>query len=128
MKSQATQQGNRGYTTQVDILKAGYYGSDIELIQKIKSGESAAIDRFYRMNRVEFLHWTFKTFSLTMENALDIYHDTFIILCENVKNGKLRYLQSSLKTYMFAISKNLILNQYTKDKKIREKWDLMREE
>lgn len=105
MKSQATQQGNRGYTTQVDKLKAGYYGSDIELIQKIKSGDSAAIDRFYRMHRVEFLHWTFKTFGLTMENALDIYHDTFIVLCENVKNGKLRYLQSSLKTYMFAISK-----------------------
>ena len=79
-------------------------------------------------HRTEFLKWAYKSFNMKADQALDLYQDTIIIVYENVVKGKLIYLQSSLKTYMFAIGKNLILKQYTKERKFRQEWDQLHEE
>lgn len=120
MNTQTTPKGNISYTAHVDLAKSGYFAEDITLINNIKNGDFASLDKFYAMHRREFIKWAYKYFRLTADQALDIYHDTFIILYENVKKGKLQHLNSRLKTYMFSISKNIILNQYARDKKFSQ--------
>ncbi len=127
MKTQV-KKGNSSYTSDVASINTAYYATDIELVNRIKNGDSASLDKFYSKHRAEFFQWSYKYFGLTADQALDIYQDTFVILYENVKKGKLQFLQSSLKTYMFAISKNLILHQFSKEKKFKEKWEDLKEE
>jgi RNA polymerase sigma-70 factor (ECF subfamily) len=51
------------------------------------------------------------------EDVLDIYQDSIIAFYENVENGKLTTLKSSLKTYIFSIGKYSIYNLMKKDNK-----------
>lgn len=119
--------GNTVYAN-TEWMNAGYYGSDLALVKKLRSGDTTALDGFYTTHRLEFLKWAYKSYNLTSDKALDLYQDTIIILYENVMKGKLIYLQSSLKTYVFAIGKNLILKQFNKDRRFTNEWDAVQEE
>ena len=88
-------------------MEATYNRNDTDLLQKLKNGDTGALDRFYIAHRMEFVKWADKTYGLGSSEAIDIYQDSFIILYENIMNGKLINLESSLKTYMFAVGKNL---------------------
>ncbi len=75
-----------------------------------------ALDNVYVAYKDEFLLFS-KKFTISEEDAVDIYQDTIIAFYENVKNGKLTELTSSLKTYIFSIGKYGIYNKQKKGNK-----------
>ncbi|MDJ1484911.1 sigma-70 family RNA polymerase sigma factor [Cytophagaceae bacterium YF14B1] len=87
--------------------------------EKQTSDELCFLDQFYVTHRVEFLKWAYKHYSLSPEEAIDIYQDAVIVLFENYQKGKLQELRSTVKTYFYGIAKNLIyvyLKKRTKQK------------
>lgn len=79
------------------------------LIEQIKSGDHKAIEGIYKRFKVDFLEFSSR-FSISEEDAVDIYQDSIVVLYENILSGKLTSLSSSVKTYLFAIGKYKIYN------------------
>jgi RNA polymerase sigma-70 factor (ECF subfamily) len=98
-------------------------------IQSFKNGNPRALDEFYLRHQREFLKWAEKVFGLDAAEALDVYQDAIIILYENIQHDKLNQLSASLKTYFFAIGKNLILKKLARRKSEMKRWqNAMKEE
>jgi RNA polymerase sigma factor (sigma-70 family) len=76
------------------------------LIELIRSNRTEALSKIYEEHRIEFIAWAIKTFNCTTDEAKDSYQNAIIILYENIVGGKLTELNSTLKTYLFAIGKN----------------------
>src|SRR5690554_232702 len=80
------------------------------LIKLIKTGDKTSLESVYTLYKKEFLLYS-NRFSLSHEDALDIYQDTIIALYNNIMSGKLKMLSCSLKTYLFTIGKYQIYNR-----------------
>ena len=76
----------------------------------------SALEEVYREYREDFLHFALR-FGLSESECLDAYQDVMIAFYENVKEGKLTTLTSSLKTYLFSIGKYNLLNQLKNKKR-----------
>lgn len=82
----------------------------IKLAKKIallKEGDKWTLQEIYKQYRTGFLLFATR-FPLNENDILDIYQDAVIALWENAQKGKLDHLESSLKTYLFAIGKYMI--------------------
>ena len=90
---------------------------DQYLLDKLKQGDLMALDKTYVTYKKEFFLFA-KTFDVSDEDIADVYQDTIISLYENVKNGKLDVLTSSLKTYLFAIGRFKLYRQVDRNKKL----------
>ena len=80
-----------------------------KLIEQLRSGDQELLVKIYAEYKIEFLAYTSR-FSISDEDAVDIYQDSMIVLYENILSGKLTTLTSSVKTYLFAIGKYKIYN------------------
>lgn len=76
-------------------------------VQQIKSGDQKALSMLYESCRTEFLHWVQKDYHCPFDDAKDLYQVAVLIVYDNIQQGKLDHLTSSLKTYLFAVGKNL---------------------
>lgn len=85
-------------------------GKENSLIKLIKSGDKASLESVYTLYKKEFVLYS-KRFSLSQEDALDVYQDTIIALYNNIMSGRLETLSCSLKTYLFTIGKYQIYNR-----------------
>ncbi len=97
-----------------------------EIIQKIKSGGQTELGLIYEEYREEFLRWLVKEFNCSLDDGKDIYQLTILIFHDNIRLGKLEHLVSSVKTYLFAIGKNIVKENLRKEKRYiplsKEKW------
>jgi RNA polymerase sigma-70 factor (ECF subfamily) len=97
-----------------------------DIIFKIRSGGQSELAAVYEEFRAEFLHWITREYRCSQEDGQDIYQVTIIIFFDNIRQGKLQHLVSSVKTYLFGIGKNLALENLRKEKKFvpmdQEKW------
>ena len=75
-----------------------------KLIERIKIGDNNVLGDIYTEYRKPFLRFG-SNFNLNKEELLDIYQDSIIAFVDNVRNGKIETLTSSLKTYIFSIGK-----------------------
>ncbi len=91
-----------------------------KLIQEIRKGNEHVIGELYTNYREPFLAWASKNFRLELEDSIDIFQESVIIFYRNVAKGKLIELSSSVKTYLFAIGKNLILRKLRDSKPLVE--------
>lgn len=73
-------------------------------LHALKEADSQALKKIYLSYRVPFLNFARK-YQLSDSEILDIYQDAIIALRENIINGKIELLSSSLKTYLFSIGK-----------------------
>lgn len=75
-----------------------------KIIQEIRNGNKKLLGKIYSSNIADFKIFARK---YQMENELikDVYQESMIVLYENIISGKLTKLQSSIKTYLFAIGK-----------------------
>lgn len=89
---------------------------NLSIIQLLKSGDAAFYEQQYELYREEFMGYALKK-GVHPEAAIDIYQDSFIIVFQNAVSGKLDTLSSSLKTYIFGIANNKILEFYRKENK-----------
>jgi RNA polymerase sigma factor (sigma-70 family) len=93
------------------------YEEELNLVAIVKSGGAGSLRQFYEQYRSEFVSWATKTFDCTHDEAIDTYQDSIIILYENIVSDKLVRIESKLKTYLFAVGKNLILKNMTRQKR-----------
>jgi RNA polymerase sigma-70 factor (ECF subfamily) len=100
--------------------------SQDEIIQKIKSGGRTELGLIYEEYREEFLRWVVKEFKCSLDDGKDFYQLTILIFHDNIKQGKLEHLVSSVKTYLFGIGKNIVKENFRKEKRFtpisKEKW------
>lgn len=75
-----------------------------EWIRLLQNGNTAILDEIYLQYKGGFLEFA-KRYSIEADVVLDIYHDSVIALYENIVQGKLNGLKSSIKTYLYAIGK-----------------------
>ena len=97
-----------------------------EIISKIKSGGQTELGLVYEEYREEFIRWAIKEYKCSMDDSQDIYQLTILIFYDNIRQGKLEHLVSSVKTYLFGIGKNVVRENMRKEKRYvpisKEKW------
>lgn len=90
--------------------------SDQELFSSLKDGSENAFKEVYEGNRDLFLNFARK-YGLGDEDVLDVYQDAYIVFYENIQNGKLTELKSTISTYLISIGKYKILERLRKKSK-----------
>lgn len=100
------------------------YDEESELLELLKKGNDEGILKLYEIYREEFILWNGKNFNLNEEESSDIFQDALISFYFNFKNNKISDLSCSIKTYLFAIGKNLSLKKIRKDKRLVKPGDL----
>ncbi len=70
------------------------------------------MERVYLDHRDEFVNWFKGKYRLTSDEALDHYQDIITIFFEKVISGNLEEVQSSIKTYLFGMGKNRMLQKF----------------
>src|SRR5690625_2052877 len=83
---------------------------DAEIIKYLKYGKDKELYKVYDLYKSEFFRYL-KRYNLPEEQVWDIYQDAFIVLRENAQKNKLNELNSSVKTYFFAIGKYMALGE-----------------
>ena len=91
--------------------QAERYHEDQQRLEALRSGARPLVEQMYRDYRTEFFGWLRKTHGCTTDQAADCYQQAFMILYENVLSGRLHTLTASLKTYLFAVGRNVARRQ-----------------
>lgn len=64
----------------------------------------------YRRFRNEFVAWAGKTLRADAEDAKDVFQEALLVFYEQRRAGQLDAFSGNIKTYLFAIGKNLLLS------------------
>lgn len=73
------------------------------------------IEELYRLYRVRFMGYMQKRYQLGEEEISDIYHDSFLLMIDNIRTGKYQQQDASLFTYLLGIGKNRVLKKFQKE-------------
>lgn len=94
-------------------MKSNSYLLNLEtsaIIEAIKAGSEKILFQLYESYRDEFVSWAIRNHQISVEEAKDVFQEAIVGLYKNVKGGRADALESSIKTYLFGIGKNIILN------------------
>lgn len=69
------------------------------------------IIRYYDDLRAAFVSYFRKKYNIDTETISDIYQETYYIVFKKVKHKQLAELSCTLKTYVYSIGSNLLLNE-----------------
>lgn len=83
---------------------------------KERLADAKEISRLYELYKSPFISFALKYYPVKEETAEDIYQESFTIMFRNVRDGKYRDRQASLKTYLFEIGKHRICTHLAKNK------------
>ena len=86
------------------------------LREEVIEGDMSTFKSLYGSYKEEFKKFALR-YTQDDELVADSYHDAFIALYENIIEGKLTELSSSLKTYVFSIGKYTLFNKLRKEGK-----------
>ena len=78
----------------------------MDWIQKLKANENDTLKEIYSLFRNDCLAWLQKDYNCSVDDALDIFQVSVVILYDNVVSGKLQELTSNIKTYLMGIARN----------------------
>jgi RNA polymerase sigma-70 factor (ECF subfamily) len=76
------------------------------IIARIREGDGQAFEEIYTELREPFIAWSLKNYEGTRDHAVEFYQMAILIFYDNIQQGKLTELHSSVKSYLFAIGKN----------------------
>lgn len=88
------------------------------IINEIRKGNKSVLMDLYSDFRDEFILWSQKNFGASREQAKDAFQDAILDFNENISSGKLIELTCSVKTYLFQIGRNKIINILKKEQRI----------
>lgn len=89
----------------------------IDFFSKTTIMSNANLTRVYNSHRPRFLLFVRSYFpKFSMQDAEEIYNDSFLVVYEDVQSGKLNQLSCSLQTYINQVGKYKILDFYKKRK------------
>jgi len=92
-------------------------------LDKIRNGDHSQIEAIYNNHRAEFISWIVKLYHCPSDDAGEIYHYAVVTFYENVINNKLKVLDCSVKTYLFAIGRKKYLETLKSQKKFNQNCD-----
>ncbi len=95
------------------------------LLRQIKLGNRAVLNQLYQTYREEFIHWTRWKFNCKESDSIDVFQETMIAFYENVVNDKITEFSSSVKTYLFAIGRNILLKRFRDEKGQTEELEVL---
>ena len=98
-------------------IKIRILKKDKNILENLQKAQEEVFIEIYRKYRDSFISWAAKIYSSDRDTAADCFQDAVIILMNNAKTGKLDHLDAGLKTYLFAIGKNVLLKKFNKHKK-----------
>ena len=78
-------------------------------ISFLPHSDEKLLDKFAKVQRNKTIAYLKKQFSLPSDDCEDIFQEAFITLYNNIQEGKLKELTSSISTYFMAICKNKTL-------------------
>ena len=81
--------------------------TDQEAFEKLKDGDSMAMEWVYRNKRDPFVHYFIKHFKISADSATDLFADTIIALLKFAQSEKNPSLTSQLSTLLIAIGRNI---------------------
>ena len=87
-------------------------------ISYIKENENQALKDIYTSHRGSCLSWLRSQYSISEEDAKEIFQSSIIILYDNVMTGKLKELTVNIKSYLYSIAKNKAREHFRKVGKI----------
>ncbi len=87
------------------------------VIEKIRNGDKKELAVIYKTYQGEFVSWLSNRFKCPEEEAREIYQVTILTFYDNIVGGKLGKLNCSIKTYLFAIGKYKMMEQYKANQK-----------
>ena len=92
------------------------------LIERIKNNDGELVlKEIYQLYRNEFLHWAVRNHDCTMEEAKEVFQQTIVIFYENIVFGKVTEINVQMKTYIFGIGKNKLLEHLRRRTRMGEK-------
>ena len=86
----------------------------------IDENQLEALGKIYKKNRKAFIGFAKKKFALDERQIIDIYQDAIIALYRKMQSNTPIGLRSSVKTYLFAIGKYMIINKLKRKTKISD--------
>ena len=89
-----------------------------DILEQLQKYPNEVLVKLYKDYRKEFLSWAYKSFSADEDSASDCFQDAMIVLYRNVQERKLTELQSSIKTYLFSVGKNLLLRNFKSESRM----------
>ncbi len=81
--------------------------TELSLQEKLRNGDEQAFEWLYNEYKEGFLSFG-KNYAFDQDELLDIYQDAVIALFQNFVQKQLILEQSTVKTYLFGIGKNLL--------------------
>lgn len=94
---------------------------EYEHVDALKHDDNNRIKHLYALYRDEFFGFS-KKYKIAAIDCADIYQEAFLSIRKHAISGKLYEVNSSFKTYLFGIGKNLIYNKL-KDYASRQNYD-----
>ena len=76
------------------------------------------VEQLYAHYRPLFIGYIRKRYQLEEEVVSDIYHDSFLLMMDNIRTGKYQQQDASLLTYLLGIGKHLVLKRFQKEDKL----------
>ncbi len=86
------------------------------ILEKLIAGDTAILDMLYKKYRPSFIVWLEAKYGCPKDLGVDIFQETMLAFYSNVRQGKLTQLNSSLKTYLYAIGRNVYTNHKNQQK------------
>jgi RNA polymerase sigma factor (sigma-70 family) len=81
-----------------------------DLLNAITTGNHHVFNSLYSSYRNEFVKYYIRKLKFTEEECADAFQEAIVILYENIRDGKLTEMTSTVKTYLFSIGKFKLLN------------------
>jgi RNA polymerase sigma factor (sigma-70 family) len=91
---------------------------ETRILAQLKNRNEKEFLKLYNSYKQEFVSFLQGKFSMSRDEAFEIFQQAMVTFYENVINNKLNELTSSLKTYVFAIGKNKALEALRRRNKI----------
>ena len=92
-------------------------------LDQIRNGDQSQIEAIYNNHRAEFISWIVKLYHCPCEDAGEIFQYAVITFYENVMSSKLKVLDCSVKTYLFAIGRKKYLEKLKSQKKFEPNYN-----
>ncbi|MBX2873958.1 MAG: sigma-70 family RNA polymerase sigma factor [Saprospiraceae bacterium] len=88
------------------------------LLSKIREGERKVLHQQYQLHRTAFVEWAERRYRCRTEDLMDIYQEAFIVLYQNLVEGKIDDMKCSIRTYIFSVAKNLLFKQFRTNSRV----------
>lgn len=98
------------------------------IIDRVALGDFKVLENVYKQEKLPFARWVIKKYRLSEEEALELFHTSVEIFIYNIRVGRLKEAKSSgVKTYLYAIAKNKMRENFREQKRSVSEEDVLLE-